>query len=76
MDIICEDTDEWEFHEDDNINIFTYLSLFGSGEFSFNLVHSITFYLSVLTILFIHTTRDHSASICAWGSTFNSNHFV
>ena len=30
---MCEESDKWDFFEDDNINVFTYLSLFGSGEF-------------------------------------------
>jgi len=29
-----EENTEWNFKDDDNINVFTYLSCFGSGEFS------------------------------------------
>ena len=30
-----EENTEWTFKEDDNINVFTYLSLFGSGKWSY-----------------------------------------
>jgi hypothetical protein len=29
-----EENKEWDFAQDDNINIFTYVSLFGTGEFN------------------------------------------
>ena len=32
VDIMGEENEEWDFAEDDNINVFTYLSLHGSGK--------------------------------------------
>lgn len=32
IDTMGEENTEWTFKEDDNINVFTYLSLFGSGK--------------------------------------------
>ena len=32
IDTMGEENKEWNFKEDDNINVFTYLSMFGSGK--------------------------------------------
>lgn len=86
-----EENKEWDFVQDDNINVFTYVSLFGSGEFKeqtfvyyygLTSIHHSALHLSsyctkILTNIMILIYRRISASTFGVGCPdYNPNHSV
>jgi len=68
IDTMGEENTEWTFKEDDNINVFTYLSLFGSGIVLPILVLSVQIAIPILLVI-----EANRKEICEDGDKLEPN---
>mmetsp|Transcript_16158 Transcript_16158/g.24215 ORF Transcript_16158/g.24215 Transcript_16158/m.24215 type:complete len:767 (-) Transcript_16158:215-2515(-) len=69
IDVMGEENKEWDFKDDDNINVFTYLSMHGSGIVLPLLV--LTIQLVIPFLLVLDTNKKRASEGCTSGEELN-----